>query len=65
MLFSPFLPLKLLGKLIANVLPKKLHLGYLARTLPLIVLFSTLWSLGEFVGFLLGKRNDAIPVTEE
>jgi len=65
MLFSPFLPLKLLGKLIANVLPKKLHLEDLARTFPLIALFSTLWSLGEFVGFLLGKRKDAIPVTEE
>ena len=65
MIFSPFLPVKLLGKLLLNVLPKRSHLNAFVCAFPLIVLFSILWSLGEFFGFLNGRAGDTILVTQE
>ena len=62
---SPLLPVKLLGKLLLNVLSKKSHLDAFIRAFPFIVLFLTLWSAGEFVGFLARKHDDAILVTQE
>ena len=63
--FSPFLPLKLLGKLLVNIIPKRSHWDACIRAFPLIVLFSALWSLGEFSGFLTGKVDETILVAEE
>lgn len=63
--FSPCLPVKLLGKLLVNIMAKRSHLNTFVFAFPLIVLFSILWSWGEFVGFLKSRAGDTIPVTQE
>jgi hypothetical protein len=49
---SPLLPLLLLGRLIKNVSQKRSHVGLVLRVFPLIVLLATVWSWGEFMGYL-------------
>ena len=65
MMLSPFLPIKLVGKLLANLVPKGSHLGSMIRAFPCITLFATLWSLGEFMGFFTRRLDRVILVTEE
>jgi hypothetical protein len=61
----PLLPLRQMGRLIVNTLHKRSHLNALVRAFPFIFLFSTLWSCGEFLGFLAGRVNYRITVIEE
>jgi hypothetical protein len=65
MILTPFLPLKLLGKLLGNLVPKRSHLGAMTRAFPFISLFATLWSWGEFVGFVTRRLDTVITVAEE
>jgi GT2 family glycosyltransferase len=64
-LLCPVVPVRQMGRLIANTLPKRSHLSALLRAFPFIFLFSTLWSCGEFLGFLAGRVNYRITVIEE
>lgn len=64
-LLCPFLPLKQIGKLIANTVPKKSHLTAVIRAFPFILFFSALWSWGELIGLLAGQVSYTITVTEE
>jgi hypothetical protein len=53
--FSLFLPILLLGRLFFNIFYKRVQLFSIARAFPFIVLFSALWSYGEFIGYITGK----------
>jgi hypothetical protein len=64
-IFSPFLPLLLLRRLIINLSRKKSHLGMAFKSLPIICLLSILWSSGEFFGYLIGHRDISIAVVNE
>ena len=55
--FCPLLPLLLTWRLGRIVAERKRHQQSFAGTLPWIVLFQTVWSLGEFFGYLLGKGS--------
>jgi hypothetical protein len=58
-------PLRQMGRLIINTVPKRSHLNALWRAFPFIFLFSTLWSWGEFLGLVAGRVNYRISVVEE
>jgi hypothetical protein len=64
-LLCPLLPVKQIGKLIVNTLPKKIHINAVMRAFPFVVLFATLWSWGEFLGLLAGQTNYTVTVNEE
>jgi hypothetical protein len=64
-LFSPILPFMLLKRFLVNLLRKRSHFGIAVRALPLIVLLSTLWSMGEFLNYLTGQKDTILAVTEE
>ena len=63
--FSPFMPLMLLRRLIVNMSRKKSHFSIALRAMPIIGLLAILWSSGEFLGYLLGQRGITLAVTEE
>jgi hypothetical protein len=64
-ILCPLVPLRQMGRLIANTLPKRSNWNAMMRAFPFIFLFSTLWSCGEFLGFLAGRCNYRITVIEE
>lgn len=53
--FTPILPALLLGRATMNVLRKGRHAGSLLRALPAMALLASVWSFGEFVGYLTGR----------
>jgi hypothetical protein len=61
----PLVPLRQMSRLIVNTLSKRSHWNAMVRAFPFIFLFSTLWSCGEFLGFLAGQDNYRITVIEE
>jgi glycosyltransferase involved in cell wall biosynthesis len=52
--FAPLIPLVFLGKIGRQVLHKGRHGREFLLSLPLVILFVLCWSLGEFLGYLLG-----------
>ncbi len=53
--FASFaLPPLLLGRILSTVTRKGRHQKQLAQTMPLLVVFTTVWALGEMAGVLLG-----------
>jgi Glycosyl transferase family 2 len=64
-ILCPLVPVRQMGRLIVNTVPKRSHLNALWRAFPFIFLFSTLWSWGEFLGLLAGRVNYRISVVEE
>lgn len=59
---TPLLPGLLVVRITVNVLRRRRHLGWFARALPLVVLFSTVWSIGELVGYLRGPGDSILKV---
>lgn len=55
LLLSPLLPMVLVIRKIRDILRKKRLLAAFAQALPLIVLLTFMWSIGEFVGYLTGR----------
>lgn len=51
---SPALPVLLVGRIGGRVLRKRRHVAEFLRALPLIILFTVSWSVGEFCGYLWG-----------
>lgn len=49
-----FLPIIQVGRIVTQMITKRRHAWSLGLALPWIVLLSMSWSLGEFVGYLLG-----------
>ncbi len=52
---TPLLPFVLTARLVNGVLQKKRAIGRMIAALPLLFLLSTVWSLGELVGYLTGR----------
>jgi hypothetical protein len=48
------------GRVAANVLRKRRHLTQFARALPALVLLTTVWTIGELVGYLTGTAGDVV-----
>ena len=49
------LPFVQIGRIVRNVIVRRRHAWSLGQALPWIILFSISWSMGEFVGYLLGS----------
>ena len=62
MFFSTLLPLLLLSRLIINIIRKRLYFSAVIRAFPFVLLFSILWSCGEFIGYITGKPNTILDV---
>ena len=58
---SLLLPPVLLARVAANV-SRRGHRGRLARALPLMLLFSTVWAAGETVGYLAGPGDSMVRI---
>jgi hypothetical protein len=54
---SPVLPIILTIRKTRDVLSKKRLLGKFFQALPLTILLTCFWSLGEFMGYLTGKEH--------
>ncbi len=63
-LFSPLLPLMFWKRLAVNLQQKSL-LGSSLGVLPFIGFFTILWSFGEFIGYLAGRPNVTLAVSDE
>lgn len=59
---TPLLPALLLVRITANVVRRRRHLLWFARSLPLIVVFSVMWAIGELVGYLTGPGDSLLKV---
>ncbi len=57
---SFLLPPLLLGRVASNVLRKRRHVGEFIRSLPALMLMTTIWAWGEFVGYLTGRPGKAL-----
>jgi hypothetical protein len=54
---SAILPSLLVARVVITVLRKRRHVGPCIRALPFLSLFATVWSWGEFLGYLTGKPS--------
>ncbi len=61
-LASLALPPVLLLRMLRRILPRPSLRGRFLRALPLVVLFTTTWVVGEFVGYLTGPGDSATKV---
>jgi hypothetical protein len=64
-IFSPLLPAILMTRLVKNVYRKKIHYRIILLTLPLIALFTFLWSWGEMITQMTLNKNINLPTIEE
>ena len=53
--FSCLLPLLLLARMGATAFHRRLRLGVFIRAVPMIMLLTAFWSLGELVGYVTGR----------
>ena len=56
-LASPLLPPLHLYRRLRDALGKRRHTGKLLEAIPLLAVFVTVWSAGEFMGYLLGPNH--------
>jgi hypothetical protein len=61
LILSPALPVLLAVRKIRDVLIKRRHIGVFISALPLMLLLTLFWSVGEFIGYLTASP---IPVRE-
>ncbi|MGH2683998.1 MAG: glycosyltransferase [Actinomycetota bacterium] len=59
---TPALPALLLSRLVREVRRRGTHVGWFVRSLPLIVLFTVAWSVGELYGYLTGPGDSLLKV---
>jgi hypothetical protein len=56
------LPGVLVARLTRSVLERRRHRRWFVRSLPLVLLFSVVWSIGELVGYLVGPGDSLLKV---
>ena len=56
---STVLPILLSVRIVSAAIKKNRHLKELAEAMPAIILLISIWSYGEFCGYLLGEGNSA------
>ncbi|MGH9266663.1 MAG: hypothetical protein ACRD0D_00625 [Acidimicrobiales bacterium] len=56
------LPPLLLARLTRVVVERRRHLGWYLASLPLVVVFTIAWSVGELVGYLAGPGDSLLKV---
>jgi hypothetical protein len=61
-LASLALPAVLVARLTRSVVRRRRHIAWYVRAFPLVVLFSVMWSIGEFVGYLTGPGDSILKV---
>lgn len=54
---TPALPGVIVLRITREVLRRRRHVGWFLRTLPYVVFFSVVWSVGELVGYLRGPGD--------
>ena len=59
---SPLLPLILLKRTVASILPKKRYLKEFLLSLPISVLAILAWSIGEFCGNVMGPGKSSVRI---
>lgn len=59
---TPLLPFLLMARITKNVVKRKRHLSWFVRALPLVLVFSVMWSIGELVGYLTGPGDSLLRV---
>jgi hypothetical protein len=52
---SPVLPLLLVGRVLRGVVRRERYIGECLMALPWLVLWSVIWSWGEFIGYVTGR----------
>lgn len=58
--FSFMLPPLLLGRIAANILRKGRYVGQFVRSVPALMLLTTVWAYGECVGYLTGTPEPSL-----
>ena len=56
------LPPLIVSRITREVLRRRRHIGWYVRTLPMVVFFSTVWALGELVGYLWGPGDSLVKI---
>lgn len=59
---TPLLPPLLLARTTRNVVRRGRYLRWYVRSLPLVVVFHAVWSIGELVGYLTGPGDSLVKV---
>jgi len=59
-LLSPLLPPLLLVRISRRILSKKRHLGVFVLSLPYLLLFMSVWAIGECVGYAIGPGESEL-----
>ncbi|MBW8011261.1 MAG: glycosyltransferase [Chloroflexi bacterium] len=60
LIFSPLLPLLILGRISQRVISRRKHLVPYIKSLPTIFLFTFAWALGEFIGYATGPGKSVL-----
>jgi hypothetical protein len=58
----PVLPALIVYRVTKNVIGRRRHVGLFVKALPLVVLFSVMWAIGEFVGYLAGPGDSLVKI---
>jgi GT2 family glycosyltransferase len=58
----PLLPALIVARVARNVLCRRRHTGWFVKALPLVLLFSLTWTVGELVGYLTGPGDSLVRI---
>ena len=59
-LLSVLLPAVLVGRVALHVISKRRCIGEFIRSLPYLILISTVWACGEFLGYVTGRAETSL-----